>query len=441
MRSLNVFSNSRLVGLLTEDNNLWQFKYDAQWAGDPSTFDLSPYLQRAPGPIVDGATERPVQWYFDNLLPEEGLRTAVSREARIAEADAFGLLAYLGSESAGSLILQDPGADPAPAPGTQELSDEVLSQRIRDLPRVTLQHSAPKRMSLAGAQHKLLVIYGGDRICEPVGATPSTHILKPDHRDKDAYPSSVINEYAMMKLAASLKLDVPRVYRRYCPEPVYLVERFDRVVHGALPSDASQTERLQQIDTCQLLNKDRLYKYSAASLDTLASVIAHCRSRGPTRVALFRWLAFNLLIGNNDNHIKNISYLIDDEGVRLAPFYDLLSTASYHTRSYAKSEPQWPSADLAIALPRQPRFEDVTRDGLLDAGAALGLPVQVCSRELDAMLLGIEPNLDRLIERIGQANEHLPGHCRTFLGGEMQLLRTIRHIVVAGMVKKLRGQA
>lgn len=440
MRSLNVLSNGRLVGLLTEDNNLWQFRYDAQWAGDPKTFDLSPHLpRRAPAPIVDGASERPVQWYFDNLLPEEGLRTAVSREARIAEADAFGLLAYLGSESAGSLVLQDPGADPAPAPGSQDLSDEALSQRICVLPKVTLQHSAPKRMSLAGAQHKLLVIYSGDRIYEPVGATPSTHILKPDHRDKDAYPSSVINEYAMMKLAASLKLDVPRVYRRYCPEPVYIVERFDRVVHGALPQEAHRTERLQLIDTCQLLNKDRLFKYSAASLDTLKSVIAHCRSRGPARLALFRWLAFNLLIGNNDNHIKNISYLIDDEGVRLAPFYDLLSTASYRTRAYARSGPHWPTVDLAIALPKQPRFEDVTRAGLLDAGAALGLPAQVCSRELDAMLRSIEPNLDQLIERIGQENEHLPEPCRPFLGGEMQLLRTIRHVVVAEMVKKLKG--
>lgn len=439
MRSLKVLSNGRLVGLLSEDNNLWQFSYDAQWAGDPGAFDLSPHLQRARGAIIDGASERPVQWYFDNLLPEEGLRTALAREARIAEADAFGLLAYLGAESAGSLVLQDPGADPAPTRGLQALGDEALSQRIRDLPQVTLQHGAPKRMSLAGAQHKLLVVYDGDGLMEPVGATPSTHILKPDHRDRNAYPSSVINEYAMMTLAASLGLDVPRVYRRYCPEPVYIVERFDRVVHGALPEQADRTERQQLIDACQLLNKDRLFKYSAASLDTLGSVIASCRSKGPTRLFLFRWLAFNLLIGNNDNHIKNISFLVDEEGVRLAPFYDLLSTACYHTRAYAGAGPSWPMVDLAIALPGQPRFEDVTRAGLLEAGAALGLPLRICSRELDAMLRGIETHLDRLIERIGQENERLSEPCRPFLGGEMQLLRSIRHIVVAEMVRKLEG--
>ena len=125
--------------------------------------------------------------------------------------------------------------------------------------------------------------------------------------------------------------------------------------------------------------------------------------------------------------------------VRLAPFYGLLSTASYHARSYARSGPHWPMVDLAIALPGQPRFEDVSRDGLLDAGAALGLPVQAGARELDAMLAGIEPNLDKLIERIGRENAHLPEPCRPFPGGEMQMLGTIRHVVVAEMVKRLKS--
>lgn len=183
-----------------------------------------------------------------------------------------------------------------------------------------------------------------------------------------------------------------------------------------------------------------MFEYnSAASLDTLGSLIASCRSKGPTRLSLFRWLAFNLLIGNNDNHIKNISFLVDEEGVRLAPFYDLLSTACYHTRAYASAGPSWPMVELAIALPGQPRFGDVTRAGLLEAGAALGLPQRICSRELDAMLRGIGPNLDQLIEQIAQENERLSEPCRPFLGGEMQLLRTIRHIVVAEMVRKLEG--
>ena len=44
---------------------------------------------------------------------------------------------------------------------------------------------------------------------------------------------------------------------------------------------------------------------------------------------LLNWLFFNLLIGNNDSHAKNISILETTEGYRLAPFYDLMCTKVY----------------------------------------------------------------------------------------------------------------
>ncbi|MDP3139143.1 MAG: HipA domain-containing protein [Burkholderiaceae bacterium] len=437
MRSLHVFSNGRPVGVLSDENNLWRFQYDAQWVADPAAFDLSPHLKKSDTAIIDGATQRPVQWFFDNLLPEEEMRTALSKEAKLPYEDAFGLLEYLGMESAGFLILRPPGVDPAPMPGTQELSDAALSARIRKLPTATLGSRAPKRMSMAGAQHKLLVIYVDGKFHEPVGATPSTHLLKPDHPGKDEYPSSVINEYAMMKLADALGLTVPQVFRHYCPEPVYIVARFDRVTHGELPAHAPGTERLQMIDTCQLLNKARSFKYTSANLQTLNQVIDSVRSKGPTRLALYRWLVFNLLIGNNDNHIKNISFFINQDGLTLAPFYDLLSTATYLTQAFAKGKAIWPHVDLAFPLPGQPRFADVTRDGVVQAGVALGLTPRICTRELDHMLAHIGQQLDRILDDIAQENARLPLECHPYLGGEMSLLRAIRHIVVGEMVVRL----
>ena len=43
------------------------------------------------------------------------------------------------------------------------------------------------------------------------------------------------------------------------------------------------------------------------------------------------WICFNLLIGNNDSHSKNISLLFQDGKNELAPFYDLVCTAIYST--------------------------------------------------------------------------------------------------------------
>jgi len=118
-------------------------------------------------------------------------------------------------------------------------------------------------MSMAGAQDKLLVVYRDGMLFEPVGSEPSTHILKPNHRGAD-YPASVINEYLVMRLARKLKLSVPTVARRYSPEPVYIIERFDRQV-----DQAGGTRRRHIVDACQLLNKSRSFKYKNATLQTL----------------------------------------------------------------------------------------------------------------------------------------------------------------------------
>jgi serine/threonine-protein kinase HipA len=230
VRRLDVYLDRKLVGALHEGEDLWRFEYDTQWAAAPTDPDLSPGLPRTQRTHVDGGTIRPVQWYFDHVLPEELLRQALFKEAGIKGEDAFALLAHLGAESAGSLTLLLPG-QPMPETGALRLlPDETLSQRIAGLPRQTLTADAPKRMSLAGAQHKLLVVYQNNKLYEPEGATPSTHILKPNHPDTGSCPASVVNEFVTMRIAAAAGLPVPAVHIRYLPDPVYVVERFDRRV-------------------------------------------------------------------------------------------------------------------------------------------------------------------------------------------------------------------
>jgi serine/threonine-protein kinase HipA len=431
VRTLVGYLNDRRVGTLSEGNDLWRFEYDPQWAKAPDSFDLSPALQRSRLVYEDGGSERPVQWYFDNLLPEENLREAVSREADIRGDDAFALLEYLGAESAGSLVLLPPDMDARERGGLQPLSDEALCRRIRNLPRATLSSGAPKRMSAAGAQDKLLVVYRDGRLYEPVGSEPSTHILKPNHRSAD-YPASVINEYLVMNLALQLKLRVPTVMRRYTPEPVYIIERFDRQI-----DETGRTQRRHVIDACQLLNKSRTFKYKAATLPTLADIVMQCLNRASARLRLYAWLVFNLLIANNDNHLKNLSFMISDEGIELSPAYDLLSTAVYNTRAFADDRAIWPAVPLAIPLPEAPTFDAVTRESVLRAGEGLGLARRICERELDRLTLALPSALDRLARDIAIGNAHYPESVRPFLAGEIRLIDTIRHLVVPEMLKRV----
>jgi serine/threonine-protein kinase HipA len=430
MRTLEAFLNEQRVGTLSEGEDLWRFEYDVHWARASDAYDLSPRLARSELIHADGGTDRPVQWYFDNLLPEEEQRDVVAKEAKINGEDAFGLLEYLGAESAGSLVLLPPGASRQPR-GLKSLSDADLSARVNNLSRASLSSGAPKRMSAAGAQNKLLVVYRGGTLYEPVGSEPSTHILKPNHTHQD-YPSSVINEYAAMRLAGALKLTVPNVLRRYVPEPVYLVERFDRYTDAA-----GATQRRHIIDACQLLNKSRGFKYTGATMESLGDIIAACRNRASTRMNLYRWLIFNVLIANNDNHLKNLSFMVGREGIELSPAYDLLSTGAYHTRAFAGDRADWPKVPLAITMPNAPTLEAVNRKSLLEAGEALGLRTTIGERELNSMMSALPGALKDLIQEVSADNTRLPQPAKRFLAGETRLLSTLQHLVVPEMLARL----
>ena len=428
MRTLHAYLNGQRVGTLSEGNDLWSFAYDPEWARAPGSFDLAPGLDRATPVHQDGATLRPVQWYFDNLLPEEALREALIKDAGLHGDDAFALLQYLGAESAGSLVLLPPGADVRERDQLKALADDALSQRIRELPRRSLSSGAPKQMSVAGAQHKLLVVWRDGQLFEPVGAEPSTHILKPNHLSDD-YPSSVINEYAVQRLGARLALGSPKVHRLYVPEPVYLIERFDRFTdaHG-------MTQRQHVIDACQLLNKSRNFKNMSASLTMLAACIDQCRNRASARLQLYRWLMFNVLIGNDDNHLKNISFLVSEQGIEVSPPYDMLCTAVYRTVAFADGRASWPAVDLMIALPGAAQFGDVTRDAMLRAGEALGLNRRISERELDRMTVALPDALAAVLAEIEAQNADYPAPVRVFLGGELRLLRAVQNVVLPFML-------
>lgn len=438
-RELEISVNDRLLGYLRENSASWELEYASEWSSATDAFDLAPALRRDQRVHSDGASLRPVQWYFDNLLPEEALRSALAKEARVPTEDAFGLLAYFGAESAGSLVLSDREKAVAPERGLKPLPLSELSRRIGSLPQVSLGRNAPKKMSLAGAQHKLPIVLDDDRLFEPLPGTPSTHILKPNHLLGARYPASVMNEYFTMRLAREAGLVVPNTWRIYVPQPVYIIERFDRI-RGDSPDDA---RRLHIIDTCQLLNRAPTFKYTAAHLDTLAQAVALCRERALARQRLYGWLTFNILVGNADNHLKNISFLVDTSGIHLAPAYDLLCTAVYETRAMAVERSVWPEVELTIPLTRANTFAAVTRADVIAAGRALGLAEATAQRQLDALLATVPAAAERILGEIeaGSARdaEASPSAeaARAYIQGELRMLRAIHHIVIHDMAERL----
>jgi serine/threonine-protein kinase HipA len=431
-RRLDVTIDDVSVGALAEEASLWSFTYAPEWLGNPRPFPLAPALPLQAEAIADGGSIRPVQWYFDNLLPEESQRDLMAADAKLGSADAFALLAYYGAESAGSLTLLRPGHTLAPG-SVAALPDTELSQRIRQLPRASLAAGAAKRMSLAGAQHKLAIIERNGHIYQPLGAEASTHILKPDSSNGH-HPHSVVNEWFVMCLARRMGLQVPDAERRYVPEPVFIIERFDRDITHA------EVQRRHAIDACQLLNLPSVFKYQLGSIETLVEIVQRCRSKLVTRARLFDWLVFNVLTGNNDAHLKNLSFLVDEGGIELAPHYDLLSTACYETGAYADDGARWPTmSELAWPILGVARFSDLRFDHLVAAGEAIGLPNKVATKQLKDLLSRIVGEAQSLYEQIEDENT---GWMAKFdvgytLQGEMRCLRTIIHVVISDMVRQL----
>lgn len=152
---------------------------------------------------------------------------------------------------------------------------------------------------------------------------------------------------------------------------------------------------------------------------------------------LYRWLMFNVLIANDDNHLKNISFMVSAEGIELSPHYDMLSTSIYRTVALADSRATWPDVEMMIPLPGAARFSQLTRESLLRAGEVLGLTPRIGERELDRMTASFPLVLADLIQDIENQNAGYPQPVRVFLGGELRAVRAIQHVVVPDMLQRV----
>jgi serine/threonine-protein kinase HipA len=267
--------------------------------------------------------------FLDGLLPEGEPRRAIAQDLDLPASDVFGLLAELGKDIAGALILQPEDLPPPPPPTTltaQPLTADDLAELIANLHRAPLGVDRNVRLSLAGVQEKLLLTRMPDGTWgRPVAGTPSTHILKPEI---EPFQNTVENELFCMTVAKHLGLSVASAHAIVVDErPVLVVERYDRVV-----DPDGTVHRLHQEDLCQALGLPPEQKYeqdAGPSLGQIARVLqAFAEPAAPE--TLLRALTLNVALGNCDAHAKNFSLLhTPTAALRLAPLYDLLSTRLY----------------------------------------------------------------------------------------------------------------
>jgi serine/threonine-protein kinase HipA len=269
-----------------------------------------------------------VRPFLAGLLPEEDPLGAIAAELGLRADDVFGLLAALGRECAGAIVLQ-PEGNPPPSQATtttaEPIDEDQLAELISNLRASPLGASHRVRVSLGGAQEKLLLTRMPDgRWGRPVEGTPSTHILKPEIR---RVARSVANEAFCMRLAKHLKVPVAEVEVVDVNErPVLVVARYDRIVDAD-----GKVQRVHQEDFCQALGLPPRRKYEQEGGPGLRKLAETLGGVDPNSLPTFlAYLIVHVLVANGDAHAKNYSLLHTPEGVlTLAPLYDVMSTLRY----------------------------------------------------------------------------------------------------------------
>lgn len=322
---LSVYLHNSLAGQLwLDDTSRFSFQYDYSYIEDPDAIPLSLSLPLREEPYLND-TARP---FFSNLLPEGEVRSLVAKIKQISEHNDFKLLDAIGGECAGAVSIVPEYTSLSTesdyiALSEQEVEDIIDENAIR--PVLILKDEL--RLSLAGAQNKIPVYIDNGRFYLTFGIAPSSHILK---TQSPYFGDTVQNEHFCMRLADIVQLTVPKSSIWKGKNHIaYIVERYDRI-----KAQDGIIERIHQEDLCQVLGcmPDQKYENEGGPGLVECCQILDKYSSQPIldKQALVKWVIFNYFIGNADAHGKNLSLIRGIDGsIRLAPFYDLISTRVY----------------------------------------------------------------------------------------------------------------
>ena len=402
---LEVWLFADRVGTLALVDGRLSFCYASDWLTQSGAIALSASLPLQAQPFDD----RKARPYFAGLLPEGQMRRLIAQQFQVSGQNDFALLDHIGGECAGAVTFLEPGQVlPAPTHNddVQWLSDNEVVAILDELPRrPMLAGKNGLRLSLAGAQDKLPVVFDGARIGLPLNGTPSSHILKPAIQ---AVEDSVINEGFCMALAQAMQLEPAKSkVHRVLDRSFLLVERYDRLIDAQ-----GHRHRLHQEDFCQALGVVPESKYQNEGGPDLAQCFDLVRSvtrpSAPQVLRLLDYVIFNALIGNHDAHAKNFSLLYSGKATVVAPLYDVLSTAVYPTLT----------PKMAMKIGSKYKFSEIQAQHWDQFSESVGLSkaqakrrILALARSLPATARKLQSETDRgfagnaVIERINALND------------------------------------
>jgi serine/threonine-protein kinase HipA len=322
LNALSVRLHDKQIGVITRlagDRQLFAFEQD--YIDDPRRATLSLSFKGSTGGLVTNfrPVGRRVPVFFSNLLPEGHLRDYLAKRADVNPEREFFLLAVLGADLPGALVVAPLDHD--------ELPSESHHKNDHDAGK----DEEPLRFSLAGVQLKFsAVIEASGGLTIPADGLGGSWIVKLPSARYNAVPQ---NEFAMLELGRRAGIEVPENKLvnigsiKGLPEQPHTVEtkalaikRFDRLPDGT---------RVHMEDFAQVFGEFPNNKYKFHSYANIAAVL-WAEIGGHAVLEFVRRVIFSVIIGNADMHLKNWSLLYPDgRNPVLSPGYDFLATLPY----------------------------------------------------------------------------------------------------------------
>ncbi len=315
-----------LVGTLAHDRGQIRFRYHRDWLTDARAFALDPDLSLDEQPFFPKPALGNFGIFLDSC-PDRWGQTLMKRREALQAKDQVrpARTLYAWDFLLGVQDFTRQGALRVRLAGTQEfLGSEAMAAppvtSLRELEAVAMQLSSRRIEDLAALRQWLAVLVAPGASLG--GARPKANFTEADGslwigkfpaRDDDRDAGAW--EFVAHTLARQAGVDVPdaRMIRLNSDFHTFCVKRFDR----------SEGARHFYASAMTLLRKEHS---EGTSYLELAQFI---RSQGDAAHAdtdlaqLFRRVAFNVAIGNRDDHLRNHGFLLGKTGWRLAPAFDV----------------------------------------------------------------------------------------------------------------------
>lgn len=377
-----------LIGYLSRNSGA--FCYDRDYLASSKARPISQSLPLREKPF--SAAE--AQPYFEGLVPEGAARVILAAQLQCRENDYVAMLEYCGLDVVGDIAITSTSIEHLPPAFYEPISPADLANHLNK-PKSIAALNGASRLSLAGTQNKTGLAHMpaaplSEGWLRPCGSAASTHILKVGSSNNVSYLEYLCCNAALLCNVAAAQTSLLEL-----DAPVICSKRFDRRIKA--DNGLLSVTRLHQEDLTQAFGLTSGSKYAELESGTIGR-IAHFideHSSNPIEdlEQLTRLICFNFLIGNCDNHLKNISLIYNEDWseVRLAPAYDLVSTTWFPDLS----------RNMAMAIDGIHAIDDIKATNIQALSSVVGIP----SKRLSAMCQELSENI---VSAIQEASRKAP---------------------------------